>query len=391
MGDLAERRLMEIRNVLVFVADSLRWDYLPDSVASQGVVLKTVAQSLFSAPSFATLATGLYPPEHGVFNWHDRMPPGTPTIFDLEGFDAGFWQAGEVAGHEIYPILQRETKTTFEDLEPPFVFLERNDDPHVPFAGTDVDSAPEYYADRGADRERIRQDYETGVEIGSTAFQRRLDRLEDRGLRDETLVIFTSDHGELLGEHGEVSHNTPACPELAYVPTVFCHPDLDRSSFAVDVDATVVEHVDVVATLLAAVAGEEFPTSGVNLLAEPRLRRWCYNHIDARRRGYPFYTAESAWWYDGGHVIRENSLPFRTAYVLYQLARSPTAPLLRSRAPSLLRTHLRSALTYGDPPIDREMAREALETFRAELESVESRRVSLDESVTDRLEQMGYR
>ena len=62
------------RNVFIFVADSLRFDHLSQSVADRGVAVETVAQTMFTAPSFTTFATGLYPPQHGVSVTFSRSP-----------------------------------------------------------------------------------------------------------------------------------------------------------------------------------------------------------------------------------------------------------------------------------------------------------------------------
>lgn len=241
------------RNVLVFVADSLRWDALPEAVAEQGVAFKTVAQGPFSAPSFATLGTGLYPLQHGVHNWTDRMPAEVRTVFELPGLSGGFWQAGDAAGHEIFPILRREGKTSLDEVQPPFFQIVRNDDPHTPYAGSGAGTAREYAETRGGDWNRMRREYVRGVGASVEAFEECLRTLEARGLREETLVVFTSDHGELLGEHGEVGHTTPITPELAYVPTVFVSDALEARDFAADPETDVIEHVDVVETALSAI------------------------------------------------------------------------------------------------------------------------------------------
>ena len=222
------------RNVFIFVADSLRWDHLPNSIANRGVTFETVAQTTFTAPSFTTLVTGLYPLQHGVLTWTHRLSDTTETIFDCDGINSGFWQAGEIAGHEIYPILRQKDKTELSDLSEPFVYIERNDDPHLPYGGTNATSVGEYFQTRGSDYARIRREYRHGVKLSVERFEARLDELEEYGLLDDTLVIFTSDHGELLGERGTVSHNDPACPELTFVPTVFIHDDLSKSDFHVD-------------------------------------------------------------------------------------------------------------------------------------------------------------
>ncbi|MFV2069132.1 MAG: sulfatase, partial [Pirellulales bacterium] len=52
-----------------------------------------------------------------------------------------------------------------------------------------------------------------------------LQSLEQRGLRDNTLVIVTADHGEHFGEHGLFSHGNSLYQELLHVPLLFVWPD----------------------------------------------------------------------------------------------------------------------------------------------------------------------
>jgi arylsulfatase A-like enzyme len=49
-----------------------------------GVKFKTVAQSTLSHPTFSTLSTGLYPFQHGVHGWTDKIPADIETVFDVE-------------------------------------------------------------------------------------------------------------------------------------------------------------------------------------------------------------------------------------------------------------------------------------------------------------------
>lgn len=380
-----------MENVVIYVADSLRWDHLPQAMYDRGVAFKTVAQSLFSAPSFATLATGLYPQQHGVFDWENRMPEEVKTLFELEGTASGFWQAGDVAGHEIYPILRQDGKTALADLDEPFVYLERNDDPHVPFAGTDASSAEEYYATREGNWTRMREEYRSGAAASVERFGELLAELDDRGIREETLVVFTSDHGELLGEHGEVGHTSPACPELVYVPTVFVHDDLSAEEFHADPETDVVEHVDVVETILGALGRSgELPTAGVDLRSEPRDREWGFNHVDVRRKGRSMYSADSIWWRNGGHITHRNPAAFRLVKALYGLTKSASRHSIRNRPASLLWSYLRPRASFGTPPVGHEEARELIDTFRRELSTVETRTVELDDGVEETLKDMGY-
>lgn len=52
-----------------------------------------------------------------------------------------------------------------------------------------------------------------------------LERIKDLGLYDNTLIVFTSDHGEPFGEHGFIRKAYPrGYEELAYTPLLIRHP-----------------------------------------------------------------------------------------------------------------------------------------------------------------------
>lgn len=75
-----------------------------------------------------------------------------------------------------------------------------------------------------------------------------LDALEANGLADNTIVLFTSDHGDLLGAHGYLHQKWyQAYEESVHVPLIVSNPKLFPEPTAVD---TVTSHVDLVPTLL---------------------------------------------------------------------------------------------------------------------------------------------
>ncbi len=83
-----------------------------------------------------------------------------------------------------------------------------------------------------------------------------LDALEQRGLRERTYVIFTSDHGEGFREHGKVFHADPwFYQEFVRVPLIVAGPGIPAGRRV----ARAVSHVDLVPTLrdLLGVAGLE--------------------------------------------------------------------------------------------------------------------------------------
>ena len=83
-----------------------------------------------------------------------------------------------------------------------------------------------------------------------------LGTLQEQGLAGNTAVVFTSDHGEWLGEHLKYGKGYPGDDAVARVPLIMRWPrGIDQPGRYVD---DIVEAVDVVPTLLAA-AGLQIP------------------------------------------------------------------------------------------------------------------------------------
>jgi len=76
------------------------------------------------------------------------------------------------------------------------------------------------------------------------------DKLEDEGLLDETVILFASDHGEMLGDHFRVQKAMP-WKESATVPAAIRHPDFPaKGADGPPVNASPVEITDLTATIL---------------------------------------------------------------------------------------------------------------------------------------------
>ncbi len=56
-----------------------------------------------------------------------------------------------------------------------------------------------------------------------------LNYLEDSGLKDSTLIVISGDHGEELGEHGNIGHHFLPYQHNTRVPMVFYGPGVERS------------------------------------------------------------------------------------------------------------------------------------------------------------------
>jgi arylsulfatase A-like enzyme len=164
----------------------------------------------------------------------------------------------------------------------PYASMYTDEDPTDP----DLVTWPEYapVAEQGMDErdmDFVRSQFAGKTTMVDRWFGRVLDVLDRTDGWEDTVVVVTTDHGELLGEHGYVMKNyMPVYDEIANTPLFVWHPeaDLDR------VDA-LTSAVDVYATLLEA-AGAEIPahTHGRSLL--PLLRGEREDHREYALYGY---------------------------------------------------------------------------------------------------------
>ena len=101
-----------------------------------------------------------------------------------------------------------------------------------------------------------------------------LDALERNGLSGDTLVVYTSDHGDMLGEHGLWWKQT-FYEESVRVPMVLSWPGVLPQGSRCD---RVVSHMDLNATVLDAIGAPKLPRSRgrsfLGLLQEPGAVSW---------------------------------------------------------------------------------------------------------------------
>ena len=91
-----------------------------------------------------------------------------------------------------------------------------------------------------------------------------VDALRQEGIYDDTLILFTSDHGEMLGSH-TLFQKMCMYEEAVHVPMIWKFPKND--SIACKTITETVSHIDVLPTLLSWL-GKEIPSgiSGMNLM-----------------------------------------------------------------------------------------------------------------------------
>ncbi|MCL4426251.1 MAG: sulfatase [Firmicutes bacterium] len=101
-----------------------------------------------------------------------------------------------------------------------------------------------------------------------------LDKLEQLGLMDKTMIIFTTDHGEMLGEHGVIMKPWSAIgdsnlyQEMAHIPLIIYHPDQAQPRRRI---SQLVQTIDLFPTILEAM-GLPIPEDGQGRSLLPMTR-----------------------------------------------------------------------------------------------------------------------
>ncbi len=212
------------------------------------------------------------------------------------------------------------------------------------------------------DADEARARYAREVEYTDAHVESLLAELDRRGLYDSSLIVFTSDHGEALGDHDLIGHGRNLFDELLHVPLIVKpprgHPWGPGEGAGPRVDARFVRHVDVVPTLLELLELPALPGQrGVSLLG---------SDADGER----VLVAET---HSAGRYLCLRDERFKLvlhaetgAFTMYDLAEDPgeTADVfarcsgLRPGWPDRLRAHLEESLGHAPAPVDAARRRE---------------------------------
>jgi hypothetical protein len=392
----------EIENVYLYVADAVRDDYLSDKIGNLGRRMTSIAGGIHSPTSFATIVSGTYFPKHGVSDFTDKLGSGLPNILHTTSHESAFVNTINHRPFNHNPDAESiitntldasdSPSNTVENIQSPFLIVERGPGGHAPYGDFGGDGA-EYFRDRGAaSRSTFSNDYKEAIQIDTDWFLSQLDKLKERDLLEKTLVIYTSDHGELLGEMGMVGHNAPIHRRLVETPCVFIHPDLPTDY----IEDGIVRQVDLVPTI-SSIADIEFDHNemvhGVDLSSEPpaTLGASFYDRFVLRNKGYVptiGLSYESVWDRSGGYVFRNSGHSSQLAAWLHSLVRGSKKEFRRAHAKRTLRSFLAGNKVVGTPHIDRDEATRYLDEI-----SQEKKQDSSQEDLEvpkDRLRELGY-
>jgi arylsulfatase A-like enzyme len=133
-----------------------------------------------------------------------------------------------------------------------------------------------------------------------------LDKMDEYNLWEDTALIFTTDHGHLLGEHGYWAKNyTFVYEELSHIPLCICAPEKEHKSISALTAA-----IDLMPTILE-MHGAAVPESvqGKSLL---HLLQGDGAHHDAVLFGY---FGQDINMFDGRHTYCRQPIPGSTVYM----------------------------------------------------------------------------
>jgi choline-sulfatase len=301
-------------NILFILSDQFRGDALGadgntfvhtpnlDRLASESVRFTHAytAQALCT-PARATLITGLYPHTHrlqgnvykvpnALADPQYRLAVNFPTLLKQAGYTTGWvgkWHLGEEnpgcfdhwnGFNSLLPHwLGEQQKSPYrsdvetddglrfleENRSRPFLLCQSYYPPHTPY------TAPERFYRLFEGKNVDHMQYYAATAAVDWNIGRLLEGLKKLGLAQNTVVIFTADHGETFGQRPFSSNKTVCYEESARVPLLIRHPNLKPAVWRSGVN-----NIDVMPTILDA-AGLPIPSGvqGKSLLERIRSGR----------------------------------------------------------------------------------------------------------------------
>lgn len=294
-AELAALRARNDVNLLFILVDTLRADRIHsygyeretspwmDDLARTGVRFARVqSQSSWTKSSMASLWTATYPVRNGILRWGHGLPEEAPLPAERlqeAGFrTAGIFRNGWVSANFGFG-------QGFQDYIRPIPSVSpgrQGPRSHERLKGTDEDitqAALEFLRTYGDDRFLLYLHYMdahqyTYTEVSAlfgTSYSDAYDnaihwtdqnigtlllQLDEQGLRDRTVVVIASDHGEEFLEHGREGHAKGLYREVVEVPWIVSLPFRLEPGAVVE---TTVENVDIWPTLLDLLGVQELP------------------------------------------------------------------------------------------------------------------------------------
>lgn len=282
-------------NIVYILIDTLRADHLGyngyeretspeiDALARESLVYPyAYSSSSWTAPSVASLMSGLYTSVHGMMPPNSRVKAAQKFSFRLsdeidlisevlkraeyqtagvsanpwiseqfgyaQGFDY-FYSPGHLTAGEVNRKAFRVAEKLFDTNKPFFLYLHYFD-PHDPYSAPEPFkrhfSGPIRDTRYGPEEQRLIARYDGEIRYVDSEIGALLRFLKERGLYDDTLIVLTADHGEQFKERGNIGHGYRLYNEESRVPLLIRLPGASRKERI----ETPVSLVDVMPTTL---------------------------------------------------------------------------------------------------------------------------------------------
>lgn len=244
-------------NILLITIDTLRADRLScystahaqtphiDSLAENGALFsRAFANTSTTLPSHTNILLGTSPLHHGVHDnlnfvvredmqtlaehlkadgYHTAAYVGAYPLDARFGLDQGFDIYDTDYPHDYYADLETLERRAgqvvdkacagIKDARAPWFIWVHCYDPHLPY------DPPEPFRSRFA-----KNLYDGEVAYVDLMMGRLLNCLKEEQVYDATVIVFTGDHGESLGQHGEISHGFFAYNSAIWIPLIIKVP-----------------------------------------------------------------------------------------------------------------------------------------------------------------------
>ncbi len=295
-------------NVILIVVDTLRADHVGcygyqrettpniDRLAEESLVFKkAISAAPWTAPSLACLMTSISPAVLGYTHVAPKLDEEILTLAEIFkqnryvskgiishvfasssfGFDQGFdsydQENAKGHGHVSSPSITEKAVSFIEDLpgERFFLFLHYFDPHHNYILHEDFNFYPDYdgplYSGQSLIREirKIAQSlsaedieylkalYDSEIRFTDFHLGILFERLKEKDLYEDTLIVLTSDHGEEFCERGDywIGHTKTLYQELIHVPLILKLPGqrnqkiFDQSVGLIDLMPTLVNYL----------------------------------------------------------------------------------------------------------------------------------------------------
>lgn len=402
----SEKREWPSANAILITVDTLRADHLEpygyrrirtpaiSQLAGDGVLYEqAISQVPLTLPSHCSILTGAWPSTVGIRDQAGfTLAPDRPTLattLKQAGLQTAAFVGSSILnaemglgkGFDTYTNVLPQPGATAraEDLErrgdqvmgDALRWIETPDrrrffvwihlfDPHTPYA------PPEPYGARFAS-----SPYDGEIAFVDSIIGKLISALIAKDLYEKTLVIFTSDHGESLGEHGEETHGFFLYDSTLRVPLIVKFPGARWKGRVVHEQ---VRGIDVAPTILE-ILGVSVPT---------QMQGQALGKLAAGEGKDPARPALSETYYPYYHFGWSPLVSIRTGR--YKYIRAPKPELYGLSAdPGEIKN-----IVSDEPAVASQLRAELASAYTEAPPSGEPKRETLDSATLAKLKSLGY-